>query len=108
MPSLAVMLAKVQAYAATLEPGEWILGGGWDHTKWPGAKLPTRQELDAVSAGHPAFLERTDGHIAIANTAALTGCGDYRYDDRIRRVGRSIAMRMDMLRGLFARGRRWR
>ena len=75
VPSLAAMLAKVQAYAAKLGPGEWILGGGWDHTKWPGARLPTRQELDAVSAGHPAFLERTDGHIAIANTAALQAAG---------------------------------
>ena len=73
--SLAVMLAKVQAYATKLGPGEWIQGGGWDHTKWPGAKLPTRQDLDAVSAGHPGFLERTDGHIAIANTAALKAAG---------------------------------
>ena len=73
--SLAVMLSKVQAYAAKLAPGEWIQGGGWDHTKWPGARLPTRQELDAVSAGHPAFLERTDGHIAIVNTAALKAAG---------------------------------
>ena len=73
--SLAAMLEKVQAYAAKLGPGEWILGGGWDHTKWPGAKLPTRQDLDAVSAGHPAFLERTDGHIAIVNTAALKAAG---------------------------------
>ena len=71
VPSLEAMLAKVKAYAATLAPGEWILGGGWDHTKWAGAHLPTRQELDAVSGGHPAFLERTDGHIAVANTAAL-------------------------------------
>jgi predicted amidohydrolase YtcJ len=75
VPSLAAMLAKVQAYAAKLAPGEWILGGGWDHTKWPGAKLPTRQDLDAVSGGHPAFLERTDGHIAVANTAALKAGG---------------------------------
>jgi predicted amidohydrolase YtcJ len=73
--SLAAMLAQVQAYAAKLAPGEWILGGGWDHTKWAGSKLPTRQDLDAVSAGHPAFLERTDGHIAIANSAALKAAG---------------------------------
>jgi predicted amidohydrolase YtcJ len=66
------MLAKIHAYAATLKPGEWILGGGWDHTKWSVVKLPTRADLDAVSGGHPAFLERTDGHIAIVNTAALT------------------------------------
>jgi hypothetical protein len=71
VPSLAAMLAKVHAYAATLAPGEWILGGGWDHTKWPGAKLPTRADLDAVSGDHPVFLERTDGHIAIVNSAAL-------------------------------------
>ena len=71
VPSLEAMLAKVKAYAATLAPGQWILGGGWDHTKWAVAKLPTRQELDAVSGGHPVFLERTDGHIAITNTAAL-------------------------------------
>ncbi len=75
VPSLAVMLAKVKAYAATLPPGEWIEGGGWDHTKWTGAKLPTRQELDGVSAGHPAFLGRTDGHIALANSAALAAAG---------------------------------
>jgi hypothetical protein len=75
VPSLAAMLAKIQAYAAKLPPGEWILGGGWDHTKWPGTHLPTRLDLDVVSAGHPAFLERTDGHIAIANTAALLAAG---------------------------------
>jgi predicted amidohydrolase YtcJ len=75
VPSLAAMLAKVQAYATKLAPGEWILGGGWDHTKWAGARLPTRQDLDAVSGDHPAFLERTDGHIAIANSAALAAAG---------------------------------
>jgi predicted amidohydrolase YtcJ len=73
--SLAVMLEKVRAYAGTLAPGEWILGGGWDHTKWAGAKLPTRGDLDAVTSGHPALLERTDGHIAVANSAALAAAG---------------------------------
>lgn len=71
VPSLAAMLTKIHAYAATLTPGQWILGGGWDHTKWPGARLPTRSDLDAVTSGHPALLERTDGHIAIVNSAAL-------------------------------------
>ena len=37
--------------------------------------LPTRQELDAVTHGHPAIFERVDGHIAIANTAALEAAG---------------------------------
>lgn len=75
VPSLAAMLAKIKAYAAGLAPGAWIQGGGWDHTKWESKTLPTRQELDAVTGDHPAYLERTDGHIAVVNTAALKAAG---------------------------------
>ncbi|HEY8998511.1 MAG TPA: amidohydrolase, partial [Edaphobacter sp.] len=56
-------------------PGTWLRGGGWDHTKWPTKTLPTRQDIDAVSDGHPAVLERTDGHILVANSAALVAAG---------------------------------
>lgn len=69
--SLAEMQSRIAAYAQRLQPGEWILGGGWDHTRWPGKTLPTAHDLDAVTGTHPAFLYRVDGHIAIANTAAL-------------------------------------
>ncbi len=75
VPSLAAMQAKVKAYAATMSPGQWIVGSGWDHTKWASKTLPTRQDLDAVTDGHPAMLGRTDGHIAVANTAALKAAG---------------------------------
>ncbi len=73
--TLADAQARIKAYADKLSPGQWVLGGGWDHTKWPTKTLPTRQDLDAVTAGHPAFLERTDGHIAVVNTAALQAAG---------------------------------
>jgi predicted amidohydrolase YtcJ len=73
--SLAEMLQRIRDYTAQAAPGTWILGGGWDHTKWPSKTLPTRQDLDAVTAGHPAFLARTDGHIAVANTAGLAVAG---------------------------------
>ena len=33
--------------------------------------MPTRWDLTKFPAGHPAFLERVDGHIAVANTRAL-------------------------------------
>jgi len=51
--------------------GEWILGAGWDETLWPVKVPPTRWDLDEVSDGHPVFLVRIDGHIAVANTRAL-------------------------------------
>ncbi len=52
-------------------PGEWVVGGGWDQTKWTDQRLPSRQDLDIYTFGHPAVLSRVDGHIAVANTAAL-------------------------------------
>jgi predicted amidohydrolase YtcJ len=69
--SLSQMLTRVAEFGRTLPPGHWITGGRWDQTLWADKSLPTRQQLDAVTSGHPAFLVRVDGHIAIANTAAL-------------------------------------
>ena len=73
--SLADTLSRVAAFAKAAPAGRWLTGGGWDHTLWPGKTLPTRQDLDKVTAGHPTFLHRIDGHIAIANSAALEAAG---------------------------------
>jgi predicted amidohydrolase YtcJ len=73
--SLAEMQQRIRTYAAKAQPGTWLQGGGWDHTLWPGAKLPTREDIDPITAGHPCILERVDGHIALANSAALAAAG---------------------------------
>ena len=62
---------RVAARVETAQPGEWILGGGWDETTWPVKALPSRWDLDEVSGPHPVFLDRVDGHLAVANTRAL-------------------------------------
>ncbi|HEY6764869.1 MAG TPA: amidohydrolase [Candidatus Sulfotelmatobacter sp.] len=62
---------RVAARVENTKPGQWILGGGWDETLWPVKTTPTRWDLDEVSSRHPIFLERIDGHIAVANTRAL-------------------------------------
>jgi predicted amidohydrolase YtcJ len=62
---------RLAARVETAQPGEWILGGGWDETTWPVKALPSRWDLDEVSGGHPVFLDRVDGHLAVANTRAL-------------------------------------
>jgi predicted amidohydrolase YtcJ len=69
--ALAEMQQRIRAYVATAQPGQWIQGGGWDHTLWPDNKLPSRTDLDQVTAGHPALLRRVDGHMSVANSAAL-------------------------------------
>jgi predicted amidohydrolase YtcJ len=73
--SLDEMLAKVKGFADAVPRGHWLTGGNWDHTLWITKTLPTRQDLDRVTGEHPAFLDRIDGHISIANTAALRAAG---------------------------------
>ncbi len=73
--SLAEMQQRIRIYVATAPPGSWIQGGGWDQTLWADGKLPSRTDLDAVTAGYPAIFRRVDGHMAVANSAALTAAG---------------------------------
>lgn len=73
--SLADMLAKVKAAADAAPAGHWLTGGNWDHTLWNDKTLPTRQDLDKFTGDHPTFLDRIDGHIALANSAALAAAG---------------------------------
>lgn len=73
--SLAEMQQLVKAAAKAAAPGAWLSGGGWDHTLWASKTLPAKADLDAVTEGHPAFLVRVDGHIAVVNSAALSAAG---------------------------------
>jgi hypothetical protein len=69
--SLDELRGKVAKKVEESNAGDWILGSGWDETLWPVKATPTRWDLDEVSGGHPVFLVRIDGHIAVANTRAL-------------------------------------
>jgi hypothetical protein len=73
--SLADMQDRIRAAAKKAAPGQWLTGGGWDHTLWPDKRTPTRQDIDAAAEGHPAIFVRVDGHIAVADSAALAAAG---------------------------------
>jgi len=62
-------------YAAKIPAGRWITNVTWDHERWPGSPLPTREWIDAASGDHPVFIARLDGHMALANSKALTLAG---------------------------------
>ncbi len=66
---------RVAAYSHTLKKGEWVLGGGWDHEQFPGATMPTREWIDAATPDNPVWLDRYDGHMGLANSAALRLAG---------------------------------
>ncbi|MBZ5568324.1 MAG: amidohydrolase [Acidobacteriia bacterium] len=73
--SLDEMKARIAERVKTAEPGEWVVGRGWDDTKWSVQKIPTRHDLDAVTGDHPGLFIRTDGHMLVANSAALRIAG---------------------------------
>jgi predicted amidohydrolase YtcJ len=62
---------RIAAHARTLPKGTWIQEGNWDHETWPSKALPTRALIDAVTPDHPVFVQRLDGHMALANSLAL-------------------------------------
>jgi predicted amidohydrolase YtcJ len=70
----ADFVARIRAFAATVPEGSWITGGDWDHQHW-GGELPTRAWVDSVTPDHPVWVSRLDGHMALANSAALRAAG---------------------------------
>ncbi|MCD6333166.1 MAG: amidohydrolase [Bacteroidales bacterium] len=63
-------IRRIRDFAGQMKPGEWMLEGYWDHENW-GGELPARQWIDEFTRDIPLFLHRSDGHMALANTAAL-------------------------------------
>ncbi len=71
-------VARFADYARKIPAGRWITNVTWDHERWPGAPLPTREWIDAAAGDHPVFIPRLDGHMALANTRALAIAGIHR------------------------------
>ncbi len=66
---------RIKNFAAKLPKGRWILNGNWDHENWTPANLPTKEMIDAATPDNPVFINRLDGHMALANSAALKLAG---------------------------------
>lgn len=61
---------RIKEFATTVPAGTWIEGGDWDNERW-GGELPTRSWIDSVTPNNPVWINRYDGHMALANSAAL-------------------------------------
>ena len=70
----AEFIQRIKAYAATLPRGAWITEGNWDHEQW-GGELPRRDWIDSVTPNNPVWINRLDGHMSLANGAALQAAG---------------------------------
>src|SRR5205814_10103578 len=66
---------RIRDFAAKLPRGMWITGGDWDDERWPDAKLPAKELIDRYTPDTPVFVNRLDGHMALANSLALKLAG---------------------------------
>ena len=66
--------ARIIEFDRVLPKSSWILGGNWDHELWGGI-YPDKSWIDEVVSDRPVFLDRLDGHMALANTKAMNLAG---------------------------------
>lgn len=69
--SLADALRLVREHSAAHRADKVLLGHGWDATRWPEQRPPSRAELDEATGGRPLYLPRIDVHSAAVTTALL-------------------------------------
>jgi len=70
-PTLVDAMELLKKQAKKFKNGEWILGKGWDESKWAENRYPTKNDLDSVSKNHPIMITRVCGHMIILNSVAL-------------------------------------
>jgi predicted amidohydrolase YtcJ len=66
---------RIAAFARTRPSGEWIQDGNWDEEKWSPVTLPTHEWIDAVTPNNPVWVNRSDGHMMLANALAMKLAG---------------------------------
>ena len=73
--SLAALQQALKDFAAA-QPDGWIVGRGWNQDYFtPSTGVPTRHDLDQVSAERPVCIIRCCGHSLVVNTKALEMLG---------------------------------
>ena len=69
-----LFIQRIADFAQQIPDGIWITGGDWDHSLW-GGELPTAAWIDSVTPANPVWVNRLDGHMALANSKAMEIAG---------------------------------
>ena len=77
-PSIAKLQALVRERTASLAPGTWLRGFGYDDLQLAERRHPHRRDLDAAAPYHPAWIEHRSGHASVLNSRALELAGIHR------------------------------
>jgi predicted amidohydrolase YtcJ len=75
LTSIAACRERVKAAIATKQPGEWIIGRGWNEHIWTDRREPCAKDLDDIAPDHPVMLTRCCGHSVWLNSLAMKTAG---------------------------------
>ncbi|MCH2225425.1 MAG: amidohydrolase [Crocinitomicaceae bacterium] len=64
------MLVRLEKYQGKHQR-EFIIGGGWDQSKWNKTEFPSNEDLNELFPNTPVCLIRVDGHALLANDCLL-------------------------------------
>lgn len=90
---------RIKVFAQSQPKGQWITSGDWDHENW-GGELPTKEWIDSITIDNPVWINRLDGHMSLANSAALKAAG---ITDQVKNVagGAIIRNKAGRVTGIF-------
>ena len=69
--SFSACMQSIHGAAQKKNPGQWIIGQGFNESDWPENRIPNRNDLDQAAPEHPTIIWRCDLHLAVANSLAL-------------------------------------
>jgi predicted amidohydrolase YtcJ len=73
--SISQMQVQLGKRLENASPGKWVVGRGWNETRFTEKRLPTRRALDIISPDNPVLFYHQSGQIALVNSRALELAG---------------------------------
>jgi predicted amidohydrolase YtcJ len=73
--SIKEMQESLRGHVAKVPKGKWLLGRGWNQTRFAEKRLPTRFDLDSVSPDNPVIFYHQNGQVCVVNSKALEMAG---------------------------------
>lgn len=71
--SIQEMVEKIEERSKAYAPGEWIMGWGYDESRFAEKRNPTKKDFEGIDS--PIFITHYSLHSAVANDAALRATG---------------------------------
>jgi predicted amidohydrolase YtcJ len=73
--SVEEMQRKIRERAQKISEERWIIGSGWDQTRFAEKRYPNRLDLDEASPDNPVILYHQCGRVCVVNSKALELAG---------------------------------